>query len=297
MFPGNFPADISTDVNEPQKIKGPKAIQEVLKYETTSAATSTRTYKTKPDVLEVKNTEAESVTCLKVLPGTRICLEARVNKKPTSNSNPKQSTIVTSKPNLNESTILISSASDQASVSSTHAPPAASARELEPNNEASESKTNNTTSLGADLRGNTTSTSTAVETTKTTTSTIKSTASTSTATSTVQNTRDVDADQYRQHHVYFEEGIPLDLQTRPDSQTTKSPRQRMIPTEKRRENEKARKKKWEIEPIKEIKNVQNKDNTHLPGPGQSQLICCVNTLLISSYSVLIVSHSVTLHSL
>ena len=285
MFPGNFPADISTDVNEPQKIKGPKAIQEVLKYETTSAATSTRTYKTKPNVLEVKNTEAESVTCLKVLPGTRICLEAKVNKKPTS------------KPNRNESTILISSATDQASVSSTYAPPAASARELEPNNEASESKTNNTTSLGADLRGNTTSTSTAVETTKTTTSTIKSTASTSTATSTVQNTRDVDADQYHQHHVYFEEGIPLDLQTRPDSQTTKSPRQRMIPTEKRRENEKARKKKWEIEPIKEIKNVQNKDNTHLPGPGQSQLICCVNTLLISSYSVLIVSHSVTLHSL
>ena len=285
MFPGNFPADISTDVNEPQKIKGPKAIQEVLKYETTSAATSTRTYKTKPNVLEVKNTEAESVTCLKVLPGTRICLEAKVNKKPTS------------KPNRNESTILISSATDQASVSSTHAPPAASARELEPNNEASASKTNNTTSLGADLRGNTTSTSTAVETTKTTTSTIKSTASTSTATSTVQNTRDVDADQYRQHHVYFEEGIPLDLQTRPDSQTTKSPRQRIIPTEKRRENEKARKKKWEIEPTKEIKNVQNKGNTHLPGPGQSQLICCVNTLLISSYSVLIVSHSVTLHSM
>ena len=285
MFPGNFPADISTDVNEPQKIKGPKAIQEVLKYETTSAATSTRTYKTKPNVLEVKNTEAESVTCLKVLPGTRICLEAKVNKKPTS------------KPNRNESTILISSATDQASVSSTHAPPAASARELEPNNEASASKTNNTTSLGADLRGNTTSTSTAVETTKTTTSTIKSTASTSTATSTVQNTRDVDADQYRQHHVYFEEGIPLDLQTRPDSQTTKSPRQRIIPTEKRRENEKARKKKWEIEPTKEIKNVQNKGNTHLPGPGQSQLICCVNTLLISSYSVLNVSHSVTLHSM
>ena len=285
MFPGNFPADISTDVNEPQKIKGPKAIQEVLKYETTSAATSTRTYKTKPNVLEVKNTEAESVTCLKVLPGTRICLEAKVNKKPTS------------KPNRNESTILISSATDQASVSSTHAPPAASARELEPNNEASASKTNNTTSLGADLRDNTTFTTTAIETTKTTTSTIKSTASTSTATSTVQNTRDVDADQYSQHHVYFEEGIPLDLQTRPDSQTTKSPRQRMIPTEKRRENEKARKKKWEIEPIKEIKNVQNKDNTHLPGPGQSQLICCVNTLLISSYSVLIVSHSVTLHSL
>ena len=285
MFPGNFPADISTDVNEPQKIKGPKAIQEVLKYETTSAATSTRTYKTKPNVLEVKNTEAESVTCLKVLPGTRICLEAKVNKKPTS------------KPNRNESTILISSATDQASVSSTHAPPAASARELEPNNEASESKTNNTTSLGADLRDNTTFTTTAIETTKTTTSTIKSTASTSTATSTVQNTRDVDADQYSQHHVYFEEGIPLDLQTRPDSQTTKSSRQRMIPTEKRRENEKARKKKWEIEPIKEIKNVQNKDNTHLPGPGQSQLICCVNTLLISSYSVLNVSHSVTLHSL
>ena len=285
MFPGNFPADISTDVNEPQKIKGPKAIQEVLKYETTSAATSTRTYKTKPNVLEVKNTEAESVTCLKVLPGTRICLEAKVNKKPTS------------KPNRNESTILISSATDQASVSSTHAPPAASARELEPNNEASESKTNNTTSLGADLRDNTTFTTTAIETTKTTTSTIKSTASTSTATSTVQNTRDVDADQYRQHHVYFEEGIPLDLQTRPDSQTTKSPRQRIIPTEKRRENEKARKKKWEIEPTKEIKNVQNKDNTHLPGPGQSQLICCVNTLLISSYSVLNVSHSVTLHSL
>ena len=100
MFPGNFPADISTDVNEPQKIKGPKAIQEVLKYETTSAATSTRTYKTKPNVLEVKNTEAESVTCLKVLPGTRICLEAKVNKKPTS------------KPNRNESTILISSATD-----------------------------------------------------------------------------------------------------------------------------------------------------------------------------------------
>ena len=285
MFPGNFPADISTDVNEPQKIKGPKAIQEVLKYETTSAATSTRTYKTKPDVLEVKNTEAESVTCLKVLPGTRICLEAKVNKKPTS------------KPNRNESTILISSATDQASVSSTHTPPAASARELEPNNEASASKTNNTTSLGADLRDNTTFTTTAIETTKTTTSTIKSTASTSTATSTVQNTRDVDADQNRQHHVYFEEGIPLDLQTRPDSQTTKSPRQRMIPTEKRRENEKARKKKWEIEPTKEIKNVQNKDNTHLPGPGQSQLICCVNTLLISSYSVLNVSHSVTLHSL
>ena len=285
MFPGNFPADISTDVNEPQKIKGPKAIQEVLKYETTSAATSTRTYKTKPNVLEVKNTEAESVTCLKVLPGTRICLEAKVNKKPTS------------KPNRNESTILISSATDQASVSSTHAPLAASAGELEPNNEASESKTNNTTSLGADLRDNTTFTTTAIETTKTTTSTIKSTASTSTATSTVQNTRDVDADQYSQHHVYFEEGIPLDLQTRPDSQTTKSPRQRIIPTEKRRENEKARKKKWEIEPIKEIKNVQNKDNTHLPGPGQSQLICCVNTLLISSYSVLNVSHSVTLHSL
>ena len=285
MFPGNFPADISTDVNEPQKIKGPKAIQEVLKYETTSAATSTRTYKTKPNVLEVKNTEAESVTCLKVLPGTRICLEAKVNKKPTS------------KPNRNESTILISSATDQASVSSTYAPPAASARELEPNNEASASKTNNTTSLGADLRDNTTFTTTAIETTKTTTSTIKSTASTSTATSTVQNTRDVDADQNRQHHVYFEEGIPLDLQTRPDSQTTKSPRQRMIPTEKRRENEKARKKKWEIEPTKEIKNVQNKDNTHLPGPGQSQLICCVNTLLISSYSVLNVSHSVTLHSL
>ena len=287
MFPGNFPADISTDVNEPQKIKGPKAIQEVLKYETTSAATSTRTYKTKPDVLEVKNTEAESVTCLKVLPGTRICLEAKVNKKPTS------------KPNRNESTILISSATDQASVSSTYAPPAASARELEPNNEASESKTNNTTSLGADLRDNTTFTTTAIETTKTTTSTIKSTASTSTATSPVQDTRDGDgdADQYHQHHVYFEEGIPLDLRTHPDSQTTKSPRQRIIPTEKRRENEKARKKKWEIEPTKEIKNVQNKGNTHLPGPGQSQLICCVNTLLISSYSVLNVSHSVTLHSL
>ena len=287
MFPGNFPADISTDVNEPQKIKGPKAIQEVLKYETTSAATSTRTYKTKPNVLEVKNTEAESVTCLKVLPGTRICLEAKVNKKPTS------------KPNRNESTILISSATDQASVSSTYAPPAASARELEPNNEASESKTNNTTSLGADLRDNTTFTTTAIETTKTTTSTIKSTASTSTATSPVQDTRDGDgdADQYHQHHVYFEEGIPLDLRTHPDSQTTKSPRQRIIPTEKRRENEKARKKKWEIEPTKEIKNVQNKGSTHLPGPGQSQLICCVNTLLISSYSVLIVSHSVTLHSL
>ena len=70
---------VRAGVDEPMQ-RDPKAIKRVLEMFDTGSTTANSRAEETTTAKEVRNGKAENVTCLKVLPGTRICLEATVKR-------------------------------------------------------------------------------------------------------------------------------------------------------------------------------------------------------------------------
>ena len=202
----------------------PKATKRVLKYDTWSNPISSRAQEVAtPKLKEVRNAKAENVTCLKVLPGTRICLEATV-RKPTSNANL-----------INQS---LTSVTHQASELLTTQSPLTS--ETSGERLTSHSVDTNSTSTSAVHRD---TTKTAFDTIKT--NIISSTTTTTTTTTTTKTftTTTARTTSKKHHHVYYEEEIPLATAMMPTKTTRRSPRRRVTPSRAEKRRERMRKEK------------------------------------------------------